>query len=120
MPVATRYLFIASMDVEPGKETLMSEVYDQDHLPSIASVPGVRSVTRFQRRDLSLIIGGELRTVKLENEPISTVLYEIDAPEVLVSDEWARRVEAGRWPSEVRPFTKNRRHVLLERAYQRP
>ena len=28
------------------------------------------------------------------------------------SDEWAKAVDAGRWPSEVRPFTRNRRHVL--------
>jgi hypothetical protein len=31
---------------------------------------------------------------------------------VLVSPEWARAVEAGRWPGEVRPYTRNRRHAL--------
>jgi hypothetical protein len=31
---------------------------------------------------------------------------------VLISPEWAKAVEAGRWPKEVRPFTRNRRHAL--------
>ena len=34
------------------------------------------------------------------------------SPEVLKSPEWADAVEQGRWPSEVRPYTSNRRHVL--------
>jgi hypothetical protein len=44
--------------------------------------------------------------------PRHSALYEIDGPHVLVSPEWAKAVEAGRWPGQVRPFTKNRRHAL--------
>jgi hypothetical protein len=44
--------------------------------------------------------------------PFYTAIYELESPEVLVSDAWAQAVEAGRWPGEVRPFTSNRRHVL--------
>ena len=29
-----------------------------------------------------------------------------------VSKEWAELAETGRWPTEVRPHTRNRRHVL--------
>lgn len=116
MPFTSNYLFVASMDITPDKQALLEEVYDVDHIPHIASVPGVRSVTRFSRRELTLMIGGERKTIGLENEPRSTVLYEIDSPDVLLSDEWAEKVELGRWSSQVRPFTKNRRLVLLERA----
>ena len=28
------------------------------------------------------------------------------------SAAWAEAVERGRWPSEVRPYTRNRRHSL--------
>jgi len=42
------------------------------------------------------------------------VTYEIESPEVLVSPEWAEAGEWGRWASEVRPFTTNRRHLLRE------
>lgn len=41
-------------------------------------------------------------------------IYEIDSPRVLVSPEWAHAGEAGRWPSQVQPFTRNRRHSLYK------
>lgn len=57
-------------------------------------------------------IGGEQRTIDMGDEPKYTAIYEIDGPEVLVSETWAEAVERGRWSSEVRPYTSNRRHVL--------
>jgi hypothetical protein len=33
---------------------------------------------------------------------------------VLTSPEWTRAGEAGRWPAQVRPFTRNRRHALYK------
>ena len=33
MPIGTRYVFIASMDVDPDKEDLFNEVYDTEHVP---------------------------------------------------------------------------------------
>ena len=112
MPIATKYLFIASMDVEPGKEALFNEVYDEEHVPSLLEVPGVVSVTRLTVEPLTLSIGGEERTIVAEGEPFFTAYYEIESPEVLVSPEWAAAVETGRWGEQVRPYTKNRRHVL--------
>ena len=41
MPISTRYLFTASMDVAPDKEALFDEVYDQEHVPNLLKVPGV-------------------------------------------------------------------------------
>lgn len=112
MPIATKYLFIASMDVEPEKEALFNEVYDQEHVPNLLKVPGVISVTRLVAQPLTMSLGGERKNVVAEGEPTYTAFYEIESPEVLVSREWAEAVEAGRWPDEVRPYTKNRRHVL--------
>ena len=31
--VQTKYLFTARMDVEPEKEDLFNEVYDEEHIP---------------------------------------------------------------------------------------
>ena len=59
MPISTRYLFTASMDVAPDKEALFDEVYDQEHVPNLLKVPGVISVTRLTLEPLSLSIGGE-------------------------------------------------------------
>ena len=36
-----RYLFTASMDVDPEKEELFNEVYDTEHVPMLSKVPGV-------------------------------------------------------------------------------
>jgi hypothetical protein len=45
---------------------------------------------------------------------IFMVTMEIDGPHVLTSAEWAKAGEVGRWPKEVRPFTRNRRHAVYK------
>lgn len=114
MPIEGNYLFIAAMDVEAEREALFNEVYETEHVPLISKVPGVLSVARFQRQDFSLIMGGERRTIHLENEPRYSAFYGLESPEVLVSDAFAEAVDSGRWPDQVRPYTKNRRHNLIK------
>lgn len=115
MPIHSRYLFSAAMDVAPAKEALFHEVYEQEHIPLILQVPGVVSAARFAKRELTMIIGGERKTIAFESEPAFNALYELESPEVLTSEAWAKAVDAGRWPGQVRPFTSNRRHVLYQR-----
>ncbi len=112
MPYKTRYVFIAAMDVDPAKEAIFNEVYDKEHIPNLLKVPGVLSVTRLTQEPLTLAIGGEKKRIVAEGEPRYTAVYEIESPDVLMSEAWSKAVEAGRWPSEVRPYTRNRRHVL--------
>ena len=107
-----KYLFIASMDVAPEKEALFNEVYDKEHVPELLKVPGVLSVRRAVSVPLTMSIGGEKKSIVAEGEPRYSAYYELESAEVLTSDAWARAVEAGRWPSQVRPHTRNRRHVL--------
>ncbi len=57
-------------------------------------------------------IGGETRTIVAEGVPSYAAMYEIESPDVLVSDAWAAAVETGRWPDQVRPYTTNRQHLL--------
>jgi hypothetical protein len=115
MAVQTRYLFTAAMDVEPDKEALFNQIYDEEHVPLLLTVPGVVSVARFKTETLSMVVGGERRTIVVENEPRYSALYEIESPEVLTSEAWAKVVDRGRWSGEVRPYTKNRRHLLHRR-----
>lgn len=112
MPVSTRYIFIASMDVAPEHEALFNEVYDTEHVPNLLKVPGVLSVTRYVAEKLVLAMGGERKPIVAEGEPKYSAVYEIESPEVLVSEAWAKAIEEGRWPAQVRPHTRNRRHVL--------
>ena len=107
-----KFLFIASMDVDPEKEALFNEVYDTEHIPELLKVPGVLSVRRAVTVPLTMSIGGEKKTIVAEGEPRYSAYYELESAEVLVSDAWAKAVEKGRWPAQVRPFTRNRRHVL--------
>ncbi len=112
MPGKANYVFIASMDVAPEKEALFNEVYDTEHVPMLLKVPGVVSVRRAVSVPLVMFIGGEKKTIVAEGEPRYSAFYELENAEVLTSDAWAKAVEAGRWPSQVRPHTRNRRHVL--------
>ena len=111
MPIKSRYLFVASMDVDPDKEALFNEVYDTEHVPNLLQVPGVHAVTRAEAEPFAISLGGEKKQVAHDG-PRHSAVYEIDGPQVLVSPEWAKAVEAGRWPKEVRPYTRNRRHAL--------
>ena len=111
MPIMSKYLFVASMDVDTDKEELFNEVYDTEHLPNLLKVPGVQSVARMEGEPFAISIGGEEKRVPHDG-PRHSALYEIDSPHVLVSREWAKAVEACRWSRDVRPFTHNRRHAL--------
>lgn len=108
---AGKYLFIVSMDVEPAKEALFNEVY-AEHIDFVLKVPGVRGASRAKTEPAAVMIGGEKKPLTGEGEPSYTAIYELDGPEVLLSKAWQAAVEAGRWPTEVRPYTKNRRHVV--------
>jgi hypothetical protein len=100
------------MDVDPDKDAVFNEVYDTEHIPLILKVPGVVSARRCQTVPLVMIIGGEKKAIIADGEPRYSAIYELESAEVLVSEGWAKAVDAGRWPTEVRPYTRNRRHVL--------
>ena len=108
----TRYVFIASMDVDPDREAVFNEVYDTEHVPLLLKVPGVLAVSRATTEPLQMVIGGERKTVVAEGEPRYSAIYELESAEVLTSEAWAKAVDHGRWPTEVRPYTRNRRHLL--------
>lgn len=114
MPAKAKYLMIASMDVDPEHEAIFNEVYDKEHVPNLSKVPGVLGITRYKREELTMNIGGERKTIRIENEPLYAAIYELESPEVLTSAAWDKAVEEGRWPAQVRPHTRNRRHVLLK------
>ncbi len=107
-----RYLFIVSMDVQADKEDLFNEVYDAEHVPLLSAVPGVHRVRRAKQVPLKANIGGEVKEIVVEGEPRYAAIYEIDSPDILSSEAWGEAGEKGRWATEVRPFTTNRRHVL--------
>jgi len=115
MSLSTRFLFSAAMDVSPEREQLFHEVYDTEHVPLILTVPGVIAATRFETQPFSMMLGGERKTMDPQGAPRFHALYELESPEVLLSPAWAKAVEEGRWPAQVRPHTSNRRHLMMRR-----
>src|SRR5262245_21543668 len=111
MPISAKYLFVVNMDVDADKHALFNEVYDTEHIPNLLNGPDVRAVRRMAGEAFARSIGGAEKNVAHDG-PRYSAIYEIDDPHVLISSEWAKAVEAGRWPSQVRPFTNNRRHAL--------
>ena len=112
MAAKANYILCISMDVDADKEALFNEVYDTEHIPLLCKVPGVVSVRRCKMEPLTMVVGGENKQIVIEGEPKYMAIYELENPDVLVSAAWAKAVDSGRWPSEVRPYTRNRRHVL--------
>ena len=119
MPLNAKYLFVSRMDVDADKEALFNEVYDTEHVPALSKVPGVLSVARLRKRTFELSIGGSVQTFEVESEPQYSAMYEVESPEVLISDAWSSAIESGRWPTDVRPAAKNTRRVLYELMYSR-
>ena len=112
MPTKGKWIFTAAMDVDPDKEALFNEVYDTEHIPFLKQVPGVVSATRAKLDTLKVTIGGETKTVEYKGVPRYAAIIEIDSPDVLTSAAFAKAVDQGRWPGEVRPYTRNRQHTL--------
>ena len=112
MATPAQYLFIASMDVDPDKLNIFNEVYDKEHVPMLKKVPGVVDIYRLSLEPLKLSMGGSVQEIVADGEPNFAAYYWIQSPDVLTSSAWGDAIEEGRWPEHVRPYTKNRRHVL--------
>jgi hypothetical protein len=107
-----KYILTVSMDVDADKEAIFNEVYDTEHIPMMREVKGVVSAHRYKMEPLKMALGGEVKSIVMEGEPTYMAVYELEYAEVLTEAGWAKAVDAGRWPTHVRPYTKNRRHVL--------
>ena len=75
--------------------------------------PGVISARRFKSvPNPVMAIAGKVQPLVAEGEPTYSAVYELESAEVLTSAAWAKAVDAGRWPAEIRPHIRNRRHIL--------
>ena len=108
MPEEGGYLFFAFMGIEPEHEAVFNEVYNTEHIPDLLKVPGVRSVTRYK-------LDSTVYATLMEGQPTYVAVYEVDSPDVVTSDAWNVATELGRWKDKVRPYTKNRSHLVYER-----
>ena len=99
MAEEAKYIYIAAMAVEPDKEAAFNEVYDTEHIPTILKVPGVISATRYE------VVSGD---------PKYMAVYEVETPDLPESEIFRAATNEGRWPTEIRPFTRNRYHAVYK------
>ena len=84
-----QFIFTVSMDVDADKEAIFNEVYDTEHIPLILKVPGVVSAKRYKMVPLTMVLGGEKKTIVMEGEPAYMAVYELETADVLTGPGWA-------------------------------
>jgi len=97
----TPYVFWVMMDVEPHREALFNELYDNEHLPLLLKLPGSVNAVRYRTSDAG--------------EPRYLCAYEVENTTLPMSKLWNDTSDIGRWKPEVRPYTFNKRYIVSER-----
>src|SRR5262245_54136248 len=98
--MAASALYLVRMDVAHDHAPAFNDVYETEHVPSLAKVPGVRRASRY--------------TQPSPTEPRYIAAYEMESPAVLESAAWKAAGEFGRWAPEIRPHTMNRHRTMYE------
>ena len=101
MPSEAKYLYVVMLDVDPDKEQLFNELYNQEHIPALLKVPGVLNASRYETSD--------------ESAPKYLAVYELNGPDVTASAAWKEASNSGEWPQKVRPHLKSRSQVTYKR-----
>jgi hypothetical protein len=96
---AADYHYVVRTDVEPGGELELERWYDQEHMPSLAAVPGAVLAQRL---------------LSLDGGPRYYACYDLTSPEVLKSPPWLA-VRGTDWSSRVRPTFRDTRRTMTRR-----
>jgi antibiotic biosynthesis monooxygenase (ABM) superfamily enzyme len=90
------YVLTVRVDVSPEMEEEFNAWYEEDHIPALVGVDGVRSARRYRA---------------VEGTPKYLAVFELDNPELLKSEAWSEAREYGR-TSQIRPHLQDlRRNV---------
>ena len=76
----SKYLFVASMDVDPAKEALFNEVYNTEHCPELSKVAGVGEIARYEAESFKVLIGAKPKRCPLTDVPGSTPYMKSNLP----------------------------------------
>jgi len=97
----TPYMFWVMMDVEPHREALFNDLYDNEHLPLLLKLDGCVNAVRYR--------------TKAAGEPRYLCAYEVARVDLAMSKLWNETSDIGRWKPEVRPYTYNKKWIVSER-----
>jgi hypothetical protein len=113
MDPSPKFLFVVQMSVDPKHDREVRSAY-ADHVRSLVDVPGVLGAIR-----TITIPGAKARlagsTVGLPSGETTdyVTFYELESPEILMSDAWSAAVDTGRWATDARRLTRDRRHQVV-------
>ncbi len=99
------YIYLVQMEVPAELEGEFNRIYDEQHVPCIMKVKGVRGCTRYILE-------------KSSNDKMAkfAAIYEIDSPELPYSAEWKEASDTGDWKTVIRPHSTNRSHTVFKRV----
>jgi len=86
-----------TFEIAPEDETEFNDIYDNDHVPNILKLAGVREVIRF--RDAAPNEKGFL---------VYSAIYFLAQENLHLTPEWTALSELGRWAPVIRPKVKSR------------
>ncbi|HEY3908849.1 MAG TPA: hypothetical protein VGM07_03060 [Stellaceae bacterium] len=98
------HIFVVQLDIPAEHEAEFNRVYDTEHFPMLAKVPGVRGAARY-RLEHSTVPGMERYLT----------IYELDGAEVLNTAAWEKAGGYGDWATKIRPLTTSRQHSVFKR-----
>ena len=98
------YVYVVQMDIPQHLEAEFNRIYDEDHVPTILKVPGVRSCKRYR-----------LENSTVPGMPRYLAIYETDSAEVINGPAWQEASDLGPWKPKIRPHTTNRQHSVFRR-----
>jgi hypothetical protein len=97
------HIFVVQLDIPAEHEAEFNRVYDTEHFPTLAKVPGVLGAARY-RLEHSTVAGMQRYLT----------IYQLDSPEVLKSAAWEKAGSFGDWATKTRPLTTSRHHSVFE------
>ena len=100
------YIFTILLDIPTEREAAFNHVYDTDHAPIMAKIPGVFDCTRYQ--------------LQWSDNPDMLkylALYRIATPDLPGSDAWKKHAAMGQWPSDIRPHITRRQNGVFEKIF---
>ncbi|HEX2827957.1 MAG TPA: hypothetical protein VHP37_16515 [Burkholderiales bacterium] len=91
------YCMTITFEISPEDEAEFNDIYDNDHIPTIMKLEGVREVIRF--KDAEPNEKGYL---------VYTAVYFMDRENLHLTPEWKALSDTGRWMPVIRPKVKSR------------
>lgn len=94
-------LLVNAMNVVPEHEADFNAWYNEEHVPALAKVPGVKAARRF-------------RSTEKEGSQRYIALYHLDAVEVQASAAWKAAIDTP-WSAKLRPHFRDHLRIISRR-----